>query len=534
MRSASLVLQKQRGHDTAILAGEHIVRAAGGAGVHDFAADASRQEFREQLGIGKFLPCAGAQHHDFRFQLDDGVEILERELGESLRAPVGYEQICAYQATTVQHLFADTDFPGGIGTHQVGAGNSVVSQFHSVTIAHLSVPALPMSQSSWLTVIVPGIGAQLAQAAQAQSVRWPQLARLAGRGSVQQEWDRRDPNAALRPWQRGLLAALGLPAAQFPSAAVSATGNSDALAGGFWLHAEPVHFVAGLDRLSFLPLNGDARVSDAERVALEPVLAEHLAASGFALHSGAGEWLVRSDRVLAVQTACPEAAAANELERVMPHGPDGGEVRRLMTELQMLLHDHPVNEARARRGLPAINAVWLWGSGVVVSAAQASASPAAEALTVSSAAEGALDALPSAVETLAAPLSASEVLAAESAPAQTLPVAFGEASYLRGIYQLHGRSVRSLPQECGELLTNLAQVERAVAVVKVADIDSLEERWVAPLTRALATGALHRLDLVLDELHCDVSRSALRRFWRRALPLSQWPLGEQAGAEKLS
>lgn len=347
-----------------------------------------------------------------------------------------------------------------------------------------------MSQSSWLTVVVPGIGAQLAQAAQTQLIRWPQLARLAGRGSIRQEWDRRNPNAALRSWQRGLLAALGLPAAQFPSAAVSATGNSGALAQGFWLHAEPVHFVAGLDRLSFLPLKGDACVSDAERSALEPVLVEHLAASGFSLHSHAGDWLIRSDRVRAVQTVCPEAAAANELERVMPHGPDGAEVRRLMTELQMLLHDHPVNEARARRGLPAINAVWLWGSGVVASAA------------------------PAAV--------------------QTLPTAFGEASYLRGLYQLHGRSVRSLPRECGELLTNLAQVERAIAVVNVADVDSLEERWVAPLRRALATGALHRLDLVLDELHCDVTRSALRRFWRRPLPLSQWPLGESTGVEKLS
>jgi len=391
-----------------------------------------------------------------------------------------------------------------------------------------------MSQSSWLTVIVPGIGAQLAQAAQAQSTRWPQLARLAGRGSVRQEWDRRDPNAALRPWQRGLLAALELPAAQFPSAPVSAIGNSDALAQGFWLHAEPVHFVAGLDRLTFLALNGEARVSDAERSALGSVFAEHLGASGFALHSDGGEWLVRSERVLAVQTACPEAAAGNELERVMPHGPDAGAVRRLMTELQMLLHDHPVNEARARRGLPAINAVWLWGGGVAVSAAQAPTLPAAETSAASSPAEGTLATLSAAVETLAAPLSASEVLAAAPAATQALPVAFGAASYLRGIYQLHGRSVRSLPQDCGALLTNLARAGRAVAVVNVSDVDSLEEQWVTPLARALAAGDIHRLDLVLDDLHCDVSRSALRRFWRRALPLSQWPLGDQAGAEQHS
>ena len=38
-------------------------------------------------------------------------------------------------------------------------------------------------------------------------------------------------------------------------------------------------------------------------------------------------------------------------------------MRRLMTELQMLLHEHPVNEARAARGVPTVNAVWLWGGG---------------------------------------------------------------------------------------------------------------------------------------------------------------------------
>ncbi len=350
-----------------------------------------------------------------------------------------------------------------------------------------------MSQSSWLTVVVPGIEAQLAQAAQSPSARWPQLVRLAGRGSVRQEWSRRDPSAALRPWQRGLLAALQLPASQFPSAPVSAAANSDAPVTGFWFHVEPVHFAAGLDHLSFLPLHGAAGVSDAERLALEPVLAEHLAASDFALHSIAGEWFARSERVLAVQTACPEAAAANELERVMPHGLDAGEMRRLMTELQMLLHDHPVNEARARRGLPAINAIWLWGSGV---APQASRSTA------------------------------------PSFTAHILPIAFGEAPYLRGLYQLHGCPVRSALQDCSALLTNLTRTPRAVAVVKDVDIDSLEKLWLAPLARALLTGDLQRLDLVLDGLHCDVSRSASWRFWRRPLPLSQWPMDELS--ERLS
>jgi len=37
--------------------------------------------------------------------------------------------------------------------------------------------------------------------------------------------------------------------------------------------------------------------------------------------------------------------------------------RRLQNELQMLLHDHPVNAAREARGELAINGIWFWGAG---------------------------------------------------------------------------------------------------------------------------------------------------------------------------
>src|SRR5205814_619298 len=36
---------------------------------------------------------------------------------------------------------------------------------------------------------------------------------------------------------------------------------------------------------------------------------------------------------------------------------------RILNEAQMVLHAHPVNEAREARGEPPINSVWLWGAG---------------------------------------------------------------------------------------------------------------------------------------------------------------------------
>lgn len=342
-----------------------------------------------------------------------------------------------------------------------------------------------MANSPWLTLIVPGIGAALVDTAQREpSGRTQrdrtQLARIAGRGSLRYAWDRRDLASGLRSWQRGLLAALELPATGFPSAAVSAHGSIDVKGQANWLHAEPVHFIAGLDRLSFLNLEGAAGVTQTERAALGPMLADHLRLWNCHLHSTAlSAWLIGSDRAFEAVTASPEAAAANELEHAMPGGPDAGELRRLMTELQMLLHDHPVNEVRARRGLPAVNAVWLWGAGAI-------------------------------------------------APTQTrlLPPAFGEEPYLTGIYQLHGHSVQAAPLDCDELIFRISGAGRAVAVVPVVEIDSLETQWIEPLTRALAGHVIGRVDLILDGWHLDVSRASLRRFWRQPLPPAQWSATE--------
>ena len=42
---------------------------------------------------------------------------------------------------------------------------------------------------------------------------------------------------------------------------------------------------------------------------------------------------------------------------------DDAEIRGLANEVQMFLHADPVNQQRATQGRPAINALWLWGSG---------------------------------------------------------------------------------------------------------------------------------------------------------------------------
>jgi hypothetical protein len=323
-----------------------------------------------------------------------------------------------------------------------------------------------------LTLIAPEIAPALRQAIAEGGARWPQLARLGGRGSI-----RALPAApdGLRTWQAALLDALNVhDHAQYPSAAVTYTGDVGEPARGFWLHLQPMHFVAGLDRLTAVVLHGANDVSRAELVELEPTIGAHLRTAGMHLVTTShDDWLVRSERPLDVQTVTPESAAANPLEQVMPRGRDAPALRRLMTELQMLLHEHPVNVERLRRAVPEINAVWFHGAGEMPDLQR-----------------------------------------------YALPQAFGDDLYLRGIYRLNDAAVTSAPPDAAAMLARLRS--RAVAVVAADDVDVLEAAWIAPLTRALTTGAIGRLDIVLDCWRVTVARHALLKFWRGARMPAEW------------
>lgn len=334
-----------------------------------------------------------------------------------------------------------------------------------------------MSKPRSFTLIAPHIAPALARAMTERDARWPQLTRLAGLGSIEQlEYAQRVEGAhAIRPWQRALLKALDLQdaAAQYPSAAVTRCGDVGERVGGFWMHAEAMHFSAGLDHLAATSLQGEGRITPDERTQLQPTLAAHLRASNLELcRTMNDEWLVRTERALDVRTVSPEAAVSQPLDEAMPKGRDAAQLRRLMTELQMLLHEHPVNLLRARRGLPDINAVWLWGEGSLTQSER-----------------------------------------------KTLPAAFGDELYLRGIYRLNDQKVAPAVDAAAALAH---PVSRTVAVSDATDLDALETRWIAPLSRALSAGVIAHLELVLDRWRIAVSRSGCWRFWRKERPLVEW------------
>ena len=172
-------------------------------------------------------------------------------------------------------------------------------------------------------------------------------------------------------------------------------------------------------------------------------------------------------------SATPSGAARN-LEEAMPTGEAAPLMKRLMTELQMLLHEHPVNVARARAGLPEINAVWLHGGGSIV-----------------------------------------------SCEPRVLPDAFGDDLYLRGFYRAHDQQAQGAAADAEDLLKRMSGA--AIAVLGLETLDELERLWLAPLFEALRARSIGALDLVIDHWRIAIDYRGSRRFWRRALPPARWP-----------
>ncbi len=70
-------------------------------------------------------------------------------------------------------------------------------------------------------------------------------------------------------------------------------------------------------------------------------------------HAFDGAWLLHFARSVDCSTQPPDAVVGHNVHDFMPAGRDGARIRSLMNEIQMLLHEHPVNLRRERaRQLP--------------------------------------------------------------------------------------------------------------------------------------------------------------------------------------
>ena len=166
----------------------------------------------------------------------------------------------------------------------------------------------------------------------------------------------------------------GLPAEDFPVAALERLADSGTRDTSGWWRADPVQLLADRDQLVMVPQTSLAATLEEMRQIADTFNTAY-AAEGYRLEfpeAQRGYLQVPAD--WHCHSRNPASVVNQAVTEFMPCGPDQMPLRKLMTEIQMLLYEHPVNLAREAAGRPLINTLWLWGGGRLPE--QATRSPA--------------------------------------------------------------------------------------------------------------------------------------------------------------
>ena len=150
-------------------------------------------------------------------------------------------------------------------------------------------------------------------------------------------------------------------AAQQASALHLAAPPTDA-----WAWITPCQWRVNADHVAMLDPHDLALTAD-ESTTLQQAMQAYFAEDGIALQpvdaAAPGTWLASGPVFKQLPTASLERARGARVDQWMPRQPQAQALRRLQNEMQMLLYTHPINDARAARGLPTINSFWISGTG---------------------------------------------------------------------------------------------------------------------------------------------------------------------------
>ena len=161
--------------------------------------------------------------------------------------------------------------------------------------------------------------------------------------------------AAARGWVGG--------AGTLPFAAHAAREDGIEVLDLAWGQLTPVHWHVGREEIVLTDPEALQLGEDESRALLEAVR-ELFESEGFALAWGSPlRWYAAHELLAELPTASLDRVVGRNVDRWLPASREARLLRRLQNEVQMLLHTHPVNEAREARGELAVNSFWLSGCG---------------------------------------------------------------------------------------------------------------------------------------------------------------------------
>jgi len=189
----------------------------------------------------------------------------------------------------------------------------------------------------------------------AQDLRLPALQTLLARGTRQ--------SCPAEGVEAALCAALGIARQQdWPIAPITLDADGGAAGDAYWLRADPVHLRVMRDRI-VLADSSALELTQQEADALAAAIGRHFGEALCPLPLQPTRWYLRLEHAPHLTTTPVSVAAGCDIDPLLPRGADAMRFRVQLNELQMLLHDHPVNLAREARGELPANSIWLWGGG---------------------------------------------------------------------------------------------------------------------------------------------------------------------------
>ena len=148
-----------------------------------------------------------------------------------------------------------------------------------------------------------------------------------------------------------------------PNAAVAWQAAEGEAHHAFWMYATPVNMLLGRDSF-FLADPAELTFSDDESTALIDSLNQHYAGMGACFYLRNQVWFLGLDENPNITTTPIDLVKGKDVANYLPQGEGALAWNKLQNEIQMLLYNHPVNDAREAQGLPVINSLWCYGLGV--------------------------------------------------------------------------------------------------------------------------------------------------------------------------
>ncbi|MFM7459641.1 MAG: hypothetical protein ACKO15_02210 [Burkholderiales bacterium] len=267
--------------------------------------------------------------------------------------------------------------------------------------------------------------------------------------------------------EAALLHAFGLP----PTAGVAPLtrlADAGSPAGQAWLRADPVHLAISRDNAQLFDSHVINPTAE-EMAAIAASVNSHFVNQGIKVEfpDPARGYIATDLSNLPQSTPLWQMAGANVFDN-LPLSKTRTNWRAVSNEIQMLLHEHPVNQIRAANAIPVINGLWIWGGGSV------------------------------------------ETILCASDPAVEPPRfthVFARLALARGLAMAKGLALATLPPRFDAGLmqqSSLVVVHTATREIRAqsreiwpAEVAAIERDWVAPAAAALNAGELDALTLLI-------------------------------------